>query len=581
MGYNLMVFDATNAPKTREAFMEWVKKQTEWNESHDYNDISVASPALKSWFMEMKEAFPPLNGSYAPTDAQIAEDEDLEAHLTEYSIGYHFIYLDFSWSMTQEAYDLVVELAHKHGVGFYEASSEDGLVIYPPDGVRNEKPIKNPKKIEVQTQKKYLPFNFIRQIIPMTVWINLAITVVLFLMFFIIVGGSLLIYDLTGVDSLGALADNLMELFDELFIHFGTTILIGIILGVIGAGLMAFYFQNIKITVDDEAVSFWRGKKQYRTFSLIDHEIRSYIHQTYHYFIFKTTTRYLTVKKNTGKWRKKYQCFGVSEADFNKLINHIHFDAIPSVEIYIDENIENEQVEDIDFEAYDGNFVCDERPGLREEVIQQLEETEEYSPFPTTFNIDKEAYIKNCKKEIASNFTALLFIPAVAFIFMLILGVPFYLMADILYDSLFALIFIFGIILIFIALRNLKLIMLIREIRTTTPTVITIDETRLRLKNDDLTDDYLLANVKEIRVTPPNYQTTDKLYTIRRHLTITTTTGVTKRFLLGDAQQTKWFNWLNFKKSKKNVFEDYATFCQILQIRLADENDSRFKLELE
>ena len=77
MSYDLMVFEKTKAPRTKKEFMEWYEKQTEWGEDHDYQTIGVASPALQSWFMEMKETFPPMNGESAPSDEAIETDENL------------------------------------------------------------------------------------------------------------------------------------------------------------------------------------------------------------------------------------------------------------------------------------------------------------------------------------------------------------------------------------------------------------------------------------------------------------------------------------------------------------------------
>ena len=57
MSYDLMVFERTKAPTTKKEFMAWYEKQTEWEEEHDYQTISVSSPALQNWFMEMKEKF--------------------------------------------------------------------------------------------------------------------------------------------------------------------------------------------------------------------------------------------------------------------------------------------------------------------------------------------------------------------------------------------------------------------------------------------------------------------------------------------------------------------------------------------
>ena len=49
--------------------------------------------------MEMKEKFPPMNGEYAPNDDALDDDENLELHMVDYSIGYNVIYAVFSWSV--------------------------------------------------------------------------------------------------------------------------------------------------------------------------------------------------------------------------------------------------------------------------------------------------------------------------------------------------------------------------------------------------------------------------------------------------------------------------------------------------
>jgi hypothetical protein len=38
LSYDLTVFDADVAPRGRAAFMAWYDQQTQWTESHGYND---------------------------------------------------------------------------------------------------------------------------------------------------------------------------------------------------------------------------------------------------------------------------------------------------------------------------------------------------------------------------------------------------------------------------------------------------------------------------------------------------------------------------------------------------------------
>ncbi len=131
MSYDLMVFEKTKAPAAKKAFMAWYEKQVEWGEEHDYNTISVSSPPLQSWFMEMIETFPPMNGEYAPASELLDEDENLESHMADYSIGHDIIYAAFSWSVADEAYEQMRLLAQKHQVGFFDVSADDGDVILP------------------------------------------------------------------------------------------------------------------------------------------------------------------------------------------------------------------------------------------------------------------------------------------------------------------------------------------------------------------------------------------------------------------------------------------------------------------
>ncbi len=129
MSYDLMVFEKSKAPTTKKEFMMWYEKQAEWGEEHDYETIGVSSPALRNWFMEMKEIFPPMNGEYAP-DIDLL-DEDTENRLTDYCIGQDVIYAAFSWSVADEAYERMRSLAKKHKVGFFDVSSDECDIILP------------------------------------------------------------------------------------------------------------------------------------------------------------------------------------------------------------------------------------------------------------------------------------------------------------------------------------------------------------------------------------------------------------------------------------------------------------------
>jgi len=125
MSYDLMVFRKEAAPTSRSAFMNWYENQTEWSEPHGYDDPAKTSPKLRDWFMEIIKTFPAMNGPYA------SDDDEENDFLTDYSIGNDVIYIGFSWSVAEKAYHTVLELAEKHGVGFFDVSSDNGDIFFP------------------------------------------------------------------------------------------------------------------------------------------------------------------------------------------------------------------------------------------------------------------------------------------------------------------------------------------------------------------------------------------------------------------------------------------------------------------
>ncbi len=96
MSYDLMVFEAEGAPRDRPSFMTWYWQQTEWSEPHSYDNPEMSAPSLQTWFREMIESFPPMNGPLATDDVD-------NPKVTDYSVGRQVIYAAFAWSMAEEA----------------------------------------------------------------------------------------------------------------------------------------------------------------------------------------------------------------------------------------------------------------------------------------------------------------------------------------------------------------------------------------------------------------------------------------------------------------------------------------------
>ena len=124
MSYDLMVFDPAAAPRDRMQFLAWYETQTEWQESHGYNNPDIPAPALIRWFREIITTFPPMNGP-------LASDDPDDPKVTDYSLGRSVIYAAFAWSEAETAFKHVKELAAKHGIGFFDVSGEDGDIWWP------------------------------------------------------------------------------------------------------------------------------------------------------------------------------------------------------------------------------------------------------------------------------------------------------------------------------------------------------------------------------------------------------------------------------------------------------------------
>ncbi len=142
MSYDVLIFDPAHAPAEREAFLQWWDAHEWSSEPHPHNDPAFTTPNLRAWFLEMIERFPALNGPYASSRDQRTAD---------YSIGYHLIYVAM-WFDKEAAHRRAHELAGKHGLGLFEASSPDGELWLPGVGVElvlasKHSPQQNPKPI--------------------------------------------------------------------------------------------------------------------------------------------------------------------------------------------------------------------------------------------------------------------------------------------------------------------------------------------------------------------------------------------------------------------------------------------------
>ena len=445
-----------------------------------------------------------------------------------------------------------------------------------------------PPIIEVKTRGWFPPFNFIKSLIPGIIFAGLISVVLYTVLWFILISIAILLEDL---DMLPATFEAFLFFFEDM-IYGPVPYLLILFLGIAGTGFYAFYFQNIRITVDKKEVSFYRGKRKYRCFDLAENAFGSDIHTIRYYFLFKSTARYLTVDQMNGKRIRRFQCFGVSGEDFDRLLNHIWFSKAPeqerktgfeeetvtSDEITYTNQLELEQ-EDLEF-LYNPEFLdCNVPDSQMDEENLSPSASTLAQPLTHYFAIDKEAYLKGYKKEILSNFYALLIVPVTFIVMMLILGLPGHVIEMVFWNSLPALAVVSAILLGFLIYRSFGQKEVMTEIRRSTPEYITINEEKLVIGSDLGEFEYFHKHITELRVTPPSYFTPNNLRPIRRYVTITNYDGQKRRFLVGDADKSKWLYWASLQRPRENVFIDYEIFCETMLQLLGNEN--RFKLDLE
>lgn len=129
-----MVFDPAVVPSDASAFFAWYDAQADADVDEalegdiykDFSDPDRTTPILRAWFLDMIKEFPAMNGAYAHDLDELGEPE----RAADYSIDKASIYINFSWSDPDAAYETTFRLAAKHGAGFLDASG-DGSVWLP------------------------------------------------------------------------------------------------------------------------------------------------------------------------------------------------------------------------------------------------------------------------------------------------------------------------------------------------------------------------------------------------------------------------------------------------------------------
>jgi hypothetical protein len=155
MSYDLLVFDPMFAPRERTEFMVWYRDLVQWKEDRDYNSPMGMSGKLNLFFDTIRDEFPAMNGPYAYdfiiSNKSISEPKQKtlwekifsirktnekiqprfnEALVTDYCLATNAIYMCFAWSVADQAYNRVFNIALSTGVGFFNVSANDGEILH-------------------------------------------------------------------------------------------------------------------------------------------------------------------------------------------------------------------------------------------------------------------------------------------------------------------------------------------------------------------------------------------------------------------------------------------------------------------
>lgn len=126
MSYDLLVFDKRRTPTNQSDFLDWYNQRME---EEDEGDISCVSEEMQVFFHSVRQIFPPMNGPFAPDDETLSGNPAMEKYLCDYRITEDMIYLSFSYSVSEFAYNTVKRAAYFAGVGFFNPSDDNSVPV--------------------------------------------------------------------------------------------------------------------------------------------------------------------------------------------------------------------------------------------------------------------------------------------------------------------------------------------------------------------------------------------------------------------------------------------------------------------
>ena len=122
MSYDILVF--TPSAVSDDALSAWLTEQVEGVDG-DSCDPAVTTPALRAFYEDMHQIFPPVNGPDRVDEEVLG---DLPA--TDYSFGPNHVYVSVSWDGAARAVATAETIDMRHAVAVSRVS-EAGSVMRP------------------------------------------------------------------------------------------------------------------------------------------------------------------------------------------------------------------------------------------------------------------------------------------------------------------------------------------------------------------------------------------------------------------------------------------------------------------
>lgn len=120
MGMNVLFFERSQAPERADAFWQWHAKVTAWDEPVDYNDPMTTTAALRDFYYDLIQTYPPMSGPCALSDEELAAKGLSDEHTSDYTIAPTVLYADFPYAIIDDkdydVYETIFELAEDHGI---------------------------------------------------------------------------------------------------------------------------------------------------------------------------------------------------------------------------------------------------------------------------------------------------------------------------------------------------------------------------------------------------------------------------------------------------------------------------------